>query len=137
MTWGDSHGSVVQLQASSRLPGRHSKAHYSHKDGENQTWIWSLFFLHMLSNMSSQVPKNLWKKLILQYHAGPQTKIKYIIIIRLFSCMIIRLSTICHMGLQKKHPVVGEKSYDISTDLIYGEEDSISPSTLIFAAIKG
>ena len=40
-------------------------------------------------------------------------------------------------GAAKKHPVVGEKSYDISTDLINGEEDSRSPSTLIFAAIKG
>ena len=53
MTWGDSHQGVVQLQPSSRLPGRHSKAHCSHKDGENMTWIWSLFFLHILSHMSS------------------------------------------------------------------------------------
>ena len=40
-------GGVVQLQPSSRLPGRHSKAHCSHKDGENKTWIWSPFFLHV------------------------------------------------------------------------------------------
>ena len=53
MTWGDSHGGVVQLQTSSRLPGRHSKAHCSHKDEENKTWIWSLFFLHILSHMAA------------------------------------------------------------------------------------
>ena len=51
MTWGDLHGSFVQLQPSSRLPGRHIKAHCSHKDGENKTWIWSLFFLHILSHI--------------------------------------------------------------------------------------
>ena len=33
------------------------------------------------------------------------------IIIRLFSCMIIRFNTICHMGLQKNYPVVGEKNH--------------------------
>ena len=32
-------------------PGRHSKAHCSHKDEENKTWIWSLLFLHILSHM--------------------------------------------------------------------------------------
>ena len=53
MTWGDSHGGVVQLQPSSSLPGRHNKAHCSHKDGENKTWIWSPFFLHILYHICS------------------------------------------------------------------------------------
>ena len=53
MTWGDPHGGVVQLQPSSRLQGRHSKAHCSHKAGENKTWIRSLFFLHILSHIYS------------------------------------------------------------------------------------
>ena len=44
VTWGDSHCGVVQLQISSRLPGWHSRADCSHKDGENKTWILSLFF---------------------------------------------------------------------------------------------
>ena len=38
VTWGDSHQGVVQIQPISRLPGGHSKAHCSHKDGENMTW---------------------------------------------------------------------------------------------------
>ena len=59
MNWGDSHQGVVQLQPSSRLPGRHSKAHCSHKDGENMTWIWSLFFLHILSHIE-EVPQNMF-----------------------------------------------------------------------------
>ena len=53
MTWGDSHQGVVQLKPSSTLPGRHSKAHCSHKEGEDMTWIWSLFFLHILSHMGT------------------------------------------------------------------------------------
>ena len=61
MTWGDSHGGFVQLQPISRLPGRHSKAHWSHKDGENKTWIWSLFFLHILSHIHLyRLIKTLW-----------------------------------------------------------------------------
>ena len=53
MTWGDSHLGVFQFLPSFRLPRRHSKAHCSHKDGENITWVWSLFFLHILSHMCS------------------------------------------------------------------------------------
>ena len=51
VTWGDSHWGVVQLQTSSRLPGWHSRPDCSHKDGENKTWILSLFFLHILSHI--------------------------------------------------------------------------------------
>ena len=51
MTWVDSHRGAVQLQPNSSLPGRHSKAHCSHKDGENMTWIGSLFFLHIMTHM--------------------------------------------------------------------------------------
>ena len=51
MTWGNSHWGAVQLQPNSRLPGRHSKAHCSHKNGENMTWIGPLFFLHIMTHM--------------------------------------------------------------------------------------
>ena len=52
MTWGDSHWCAVQLQPNSRLTGRRSKAHCSHKDWENITWIGSLFFLHIMTHIS-------------------------------------------------------------------------------------
>ena len=51
MTWVDSHGGAVQLQPNSRLPGKHSKAHCIHKDGENMTWIGPLFFLHIMTHI--------------------------------------------------------------------------------------
>ena len=51
VTWGYSHLGVFQLQTSSRLPGWHSRLDCSHNDGENKTWILSLFFLHISSHM--------------------------------------------------------------------------------------
>ena len=59
MSWGDSHGGVVQLQPSSRLPWRQSKAHFSHKDGKNKR-IWSLFFLHILSHICNMLVGTLF-----------------------------------------------------------------------------
>ena len=59
MTWGDSQGGFVQLQPSSRLPGRHSKAHFSHKDGENKR-IWSLIFLHILFHIYNMLVGTLF-----------------------------------------------------------------------------
>ena len=47
----DSHWGAVQIQPNSRLPGRQSKEHWSHKDGENMTWIGSLFFLHIKTHI--------------------------------------------------------------------------------------
>ena len=52
MTWVDSHWGVIQLKNSSRLTGWHSRADCSQKDGENKTWILSLFFLHISSHMN-------------------------------------------------------------------------------------
>ena len=51
VTWDDWYWGVVQLQTSSRLPWWHSRADCSHKDGENKTWILSLFFQHILSHI--------------------------------------------------------------------------------------
>ena len=51
MTWGDSHWGAVQLQSNSKLPGRHSKAHFSHKDWEKRTSIRPLFFLGILTHI--------------------------------------------------------------------------------------
>ena len=51
MTWGDSHWGAVQLQSNSRLPGRHSKAHFSHKHWEKRTSIRPLFFLGILTHI--------------------------------------------------------------------------------------
>ena len=51
MTWGDSHWGAVHLKPNSRLPGRHSKEHCSHKNGDNMTWIGSLFFLNIMTHM--------------------------------------------------------------------------------------
>ena len=42
---------MTQLPPNSRLPGRHSKAQCSHKDGANVTSIWSLFFLHIMTHI--------------------------------------------------------------------------------------
>ena len=53
MTWGDSHWGAVQLQSNSRLPGRHSKAHFSPKDWEKKTSNRPLFFLGILTHMCS------------------------------------------------------------------------------------
>ena len=51
MTWGDSHWGAVQLQSNFRLPGRHSKAHFSHKDWEKRTSNRPLFFLGILTHI--------------------------------------------------------------------------------------
>ena len=64
LTWVDSHWGVVQLQTSSRLPGWHSRADWSHKDGENKTWILSLIFLHILSHIIWHIYVSLQFKLI-------------------------------------------------------------------------
>ena len=53
MTRGDLHLGVDQQKNRLSFPGRHSKAHCSHKDEENVIWIWSLFFLHILSHMDN------------------------------------------------------------------------------------
>ena len=50
-TWGDSHWGAIQLQSNSRLPGRHSKAHFSHKDWEKRTSNRPLFFLGILTHI--------------------------------------------------------------------------------------
>ena len=41
------------------------------------------------------------------------------------------------LDLKKYKELLSHKGYPPSVDLRYGEEDSISPSTLIFAATKG
>ena len=52
MSLGGSYWGVVQLQPHSRLPGRHSKAHCSHKDGENMTWFFQHFRLYASQHFS-------------------------------------------------------------------------------------
>ena len=54
MTWGDSHQGAVQLQLNSRLPGRRSKAHVSHKAAEKRTSNRPLFLLGILTHMKSK-----------------------------------------------------------------------------------
>ena len=60
--WGGSHWGAVQLQPNSRFPGRHCKAHCTHKDGENMTWIGSLFFLHIMTNMDNSTYRKHWPR---------------------------------------------------------------------------